>query len=651
MTSAIGRFYLERAAVAPGFYGNGAPPLLAQANELGNTIWDVGFKSAPTVVAITSTNNTNNQATAPNHRLLPGDAVVVTGLHTTGNALLPPCYAYPMSDHALLFYGDLLNALGNTGNNVIPLVNNGETGTLKKNGASGLPIPPGREGCYYQNRLIIVNGQDTVLISDAMDPLHFAPLRDAITANLGEGGKIQSVTPFGDDALLIEKEDVGGIFLLGNFSGGPDAWTLTNITREYGQLAPLSGAQVGVDFWALSRKGVQSITQTLQGVVQGVADPVSKPMKKYIDQVDWRHAAQAVGAYWNNRYFLALPFKGQAGTIKNNGVLVYNFLNQGWEGLWRGAALEVFGFARHIVYGEERLCFCDYSGAIKWMGDGFADGAVAIEDSLLTRRYTAGNARRKLWLKAALDFDAYAPALTITALGPGYNERTVLVSDKTYDKHKYKIFGKPDYARLVQVHNVVGTPVVGGDYESPGTVGGQNATGTHTIKVYAFSQGVYSLAGEASCTNQPFSPSTVFYKINWTWDAVPGASYYRLIVTAQDTHGLKAGAVDIFGGATSYDDDLGSPLSTDPDDAIVTPDGLTAQTEADFDEPYREDYNVGVDELMIGRVDVHQNHLLPLRLRSMSWGIQLLIENASGSCRLQSVSMRGPRREFVGVEV
>ena len=460
-TGASGRFWIERNADFPGFYGNVCPPLLAQPNSSGNTLWEVGFKSMAASVAITNTDNGTNIVTAPNHRLLAGEAVKVTGVHTTGPTLITTAYVAPIGDHALRLYSTLLGALATDNAVVVPLVTNGETGTIMKAGASGLPTPGGSEGAYYQNRLIIVNGRDTVAISDPLDPLHFAPFTAAVTANLGESDKIMAVVPMGtNDAVLVLKENSLG--LINNFSGGPTAWTFTSLTREYGCVAPLTVQQVGADVWFLSRKGIASVIQTNNGVLQGVADPVSKQMQKYINQIDWRYAANACAGYWNNRYFVALPLKGQAGTVRNNGVLVHNFLNvatsyqnlggtqksesqYGWEGLWTGAELVPQAFARLTVFGDERLCFVTADGQIGWLGEGWTDGTTAITSTLTTRRYAGGGATRKLWLTALVTVDALTPNLTVTAIFPGVNETQVLVTGKTFDKTKYLVYGAADY--------------------------------------------------------------------------------------------------------------------------------------------------------------------------------------------------------------
>ena len=105
-----GSFYLERQASFPGFYGNGAPPLLAQPNLLGNTLWDTGFDEVPDAVQVTDV--AANVITAPNHNLLPADAVTITGVLQAGGAPLPsPVYVNPTSPFTITLYNNSDNAL------------------------------------------------------------------------------------------------------------------------------------------------------------------------------------------------------------------------------------------------------------------------------------------------------------------------------------------------------------------------------------------------------------------------------------------------------------------------------------------------------------------------------------------------------------
>lgn len=520
---AVGSFYLMRNASTAGFYGNGAPPLLAQPNALGNTLWDEGFNDVPTAVFVT--NVTGNVVTAPNHNLLPADAIAVTGVTVTGGGALPATvYASPTSLHTLQLFDNEDDALAAGATGLIGLTDDSTPGTanIVKAGASGLPMPSGREGCFLENRLVIVNQSCTLGISDPLDALHFTPFTAAVTANLGESDYVQALVPLPLlDSLLILKQNE--VLLLNSFSGGSAAWNMTTVTREYGCYAPLSAVQIGSDVWFLSRKGVASITQTVNGITQGVAEPVSKAMKKYIDRIDWRYAAQSVAGYWNNRYYIAVPLKGQKGTPVNNGWLVFNFLNQKWEGLWQGAALAAAGMSRHIVFGDERLTFVQPSGQVCWLGDGFTDGPDQIADRAVTRIYTCGSMSRKLHLAVNMFWDTYRPGITVTAQTPGVNETEILLPNPvTYDSTKYAVAGVADY--------------------------------------------------------------------------VPGTS--------------------------------------------------------DFQAPFREDYQMTAAELLTGAPDTHQNHTENFRLRLDDWGIQFVIENTQGSCRLQGVNVRavaGPNMDTAQV--
>ena len=96
--TATGRFYLEWRGVAPGFYGLGAPPLLAQPDADGRTLWEVGFEQVPVNLQVTNTVAATGVWTVPDHRLIPGDAVTLSGMpggHTPPNGNY---FAYPLNE-------------------------------------------------------------------------------------------------------------------------------------------------------------------------------------------------------------------------------------------------------------------------------------------------------------------------------------------------------------------------------------------------------------------------------------------------------------------------------------------------------------------------------------------------------------------------
>ena len=432
-SAAVGKFYLERAATSPGYFGNGAPPLLMQPNAT-QTCFEAGFAALDTTARITAT-NTATTVVAVNHRFIPGDAVVfgTTTYFTAGTK-----YVRPRNDNEFTVHATQDAALANSA--AIAAAASGSD-AVQRVGASALALPPANEAIYYKNRIVAL-GDKNVTIGDILDPLRCTPFMNTLPTNQGESDRPVTITPLSQDAILILKEN--SIVAITGLSGDSSGWAEQSITREYGCAAALTSIIVGADVWLLSRRGVMSVTQTAQGILQGVTDSVSRPMKDYLDRVDWANVSGACAATWDNRYFIAVPSKGQTDTIKNDMVLVYNFLNGGWEGMWEGDDLEVYAFARHQVYGEERLCFVDYSGQVCYLHEAWTDsGDTAIATSLTTREYWQG--QRVLTTRVDLNWDTQQPSLTVKAQSPGYNELTTLRSGITYDATRYTRFNAGTY--------------------------------------------------------------------------------------------------------------------------------------------------------------------------------------------------------------
>ena len=49
-----------------------------------------------------------------------------------------------------------------------------------------------------------------------------------------------------------------------------------------------------------------------------------------MQRINQQYVDQATGVYFDNRYFLAVPLDG---AVENSHLLVYNFINQGWESI------------------------------------------------------------------------------------------------------------------------------------------------------------------------------------------------------------------------------------------------------------------------------------------------------------------------------
>jgi hypothetical protein len=160
----------------------------------------------------------------------------------------------------------------------------------------------------------------------------------------------------------------------------------------------------------LSDQGVYSISYGQELNLIANAIPMSEPIESYLRLINWEYASQAIGAYADNRYFLAVPLGSQS---LNNAIFVYNFLNQGWESLDTFPA--TFDIDNMLVApraGKNRLFFVNKVGAVheadrnpsadRYQRSISINSTSAIDGKLITRRYTMGNMDIKRFSRATI---------------------------------------------------------------------------------------------------------------------------------------------------------------------------------------------------------------------------------------------------------
>ena len=234
------------------------------------------------------------------------------------------------------------------------------TGSIKRSSASGSSVPPGREGLYFQNRLLLLYGNDYLAVSDVLDPLHYSPILNEFKLNTGSNDRVVALYPFNSTTLLVFKER--SVLAVENLYGDLSTTRLTEITREFGCVSQSSIAGTGSDVIFLSQRGIISLRQTEFGISQSVVVPLSDQIQNIVDDIDQAYWGNACAAYFNNRYILSVPVEGGDGT--NQRTLCYNFLNKAWEGYWEGSLLVPKYWCRVIVAGTDTLCWADESGLI-----------------------------------------------------------------------------------------------------------------------------------------------------------------------------------------------------------------------------------------------------------------------------------------------
>ena len=105
---------------------------------------------------------------------------------------------------------------------------------------------------------------------------------------------------------------------------------MQEITREVGCLARKSVVQVGNRIFFLSDNGIYAVTFQDLYNLRGASIPLSEAIEPTIKRINKDYAYNSVAIYHDNRYYISVPLDD---STVNNAILVYNFLNDGWESI------------------------------------------------------------------------------------------------------------------------------------------------------------------------------------------------------------------------------------------------------------------------------------------------------------------------------
>jgi len=323
------------------------------------------------------------------------------------------------------------------------------TGTIKKSNASGASVPAGREGLYFQNRLLLLYGNDYLAVSDVLDPLHYSPVLNEFKLNTGSNDRVVALYPFNATTLLVFKER--SVLAVENLYGDLSTTRLTEITREFGCVSQASIAGTGSDVIFLSQRGVISLKQTEFGISQSVVLPLSDPIQNIIEEIDQAYWDKSCAAYFNNRYILSVPVEGGDGT--NTRTLSYNFLNKAWEGYWEGDLLAPRYYSTLIVAGTDTLCWADESGLIHNFDPlALQDRTVAgiikqISTEVMFRGHTGEqDIDHKQWTDVHFEMFSWNPRYSISTIFDGVSEEYVVSTDETKSRTQYYTYGSGTFS-------------------------------------------------------------------------------------------------------------------------------------------------------------------------------------------------------------
>ena len=303
-----------------------------------------------------------------------------------------------------------------------------------------LDIPDTNIGVYFKNRLWLVDGKDAVMASDLLSNSNYR-VANRFYVNQGSNDEIIALTPYGDDDLIVWKRR--SIYVLRNCTGDLSDVELDLVSDEVGLNAKKSVVTIGQVALFLSDQGVFTLEIYRENRLLAGEIPFSEPIEPLIDRISWGSSSKASAAFWDGRYYLAVPLDD---ATENDHVLVYNFTNKAWEGYdtHGDSSFNVKDFlqatasnkvALVAVSNDDFIYLYDYDE--ECYDRDYAVGGGAVESFVTTRGYPARRMQRNKSFYVSTDINVWGSTITITMIGDGKETAVSLLSSKTFSDTTY----------------------------------------------------------------------------------------------------------------------------------------------------------------------------------------------------------------------
>ena len=174
--------------------------------------------------------------------------------------------------------------------------------------------------------------RDEICASDILDSSTFDSIASQFRITAGIADYLVAMHPFYEDNMIVFNRN--SIHMITGTQGTLSDTVLREMTREVGCLARKSIVTKGNTILFLSDDGVYALDFIDQYNLRGTEEPLSKAIQPFIDRINKGLAANSVGIYFDNRYFLAVPLDSAVGADDaqgNNSILVFNMKNKAWE--------------------------------------------------------------------------------------------------------------------------------------------------------------------------------------------------------------------------------------------------------------------------------------------------------------------------------
>lgn len=201
-----------------------------------------------------------------------------------------------------------------------------------------------QSGPYNSPVYVSTKITDEIAVSDILDTTTFDQIENQFRISGGTADYVVAMHGFYDDALVVLNRN--SLHIIKGTLGSLLDTRVNELTSEVGCLARKSLVMRGNLMMFLSDDGVYAIEFLNDYNLRGADQPISKNIQPYIDRINVNYASEAVGVLFENRYYLAVALDSTPGAndaVGNNSILLFNFLNKGWE------SLDTFGDSRFLI--------------------------------------------------------------------------------------------------------------------------------------------------------------------------------------------------------------------------------------------------------------------------------------------------------------
>jgi hypothetical protein len=298
---------------------------------------------------------------------------------------------------------------------------------------------------YINNRLIIPDGKQNVMISDVLDPDLFDPFFNSFRVGAGGNDVVMAVHAWVDNTFLVFCRKSIWLATVSQFAstdGGAFAIDtpiskLELLTDEIGCAARRTIQTAGNYVYFLSDSGVYRLDTKLDLKLRGDTKPLSDPISDQLGGLNGDLIAESVACYFDNRYYIAVPLSG---SDRLDGVFIYSQLNEQWEtrdlygfGVDNFLTASIGALRRLLISNRPgKLMLLDELETGDQMPDIAADVIEPVPGRIRTRRYGFGTMQNKRFVRSLADVVLpNTAAVTVKAIMVNPDSEITLVPGQT----------------------------------------------------------------------------------------------------------------------------------------------------------------------------------------------------------------------------